>query len=59
MTKLFFEITKDADLFLTLSVKDLIWGYTDSMMAAAKQIFDLFDLPFNDHFGFFYQVRCI
>lgn len=57
MTKLFFEITQDANLFLPLSVKDLIWGYTDPMMAAVKRIFDIFDLPFEDRFGFFYNLN--
>lgn len=56
MTKLMFEITNDSDLFITLKVKELIWGYTDPMLAAVKKIFNKFDLPYDDHFGFFYKV---
>ncbi|XP_071166283.1 lysosome membrane protein 2-like isoform X1 [Mytilus edulis] len=57
MAKLFFDISQDADLFVKHSVKDLLWGYTDPLLATVKQLLHVFDIPFNDRFGFFYQLN--
>ncbi|XP_063431103.1 lysosome membrane protein 2-like isoform X2 [Mytilus trossulus] len=57
MAKLFFDISQDADLFVKHSVKDLLWGYTDPLLATVKQLLQVFNIPFNDRFGFFYQLN--
>ncbi|XP_076070185.1 lysosome membrane protein 2-like [Mytilus galloprovincialis] len=50
-------LAKDDELFLTLSIKDILWGYEDNLLKKvldfAKKIGHPLDL--DDHFGLFYN----
>ena len=48
----------DSNLFTTLSVKDIMWGYEDPLLKKVKSILKKYvnSTTFDDKFGLFYKV---
>ncbi|KAK3087571.1 hypothetical protein FSP39_007666 [Pinctada imbricata] len=57
MVKLMLSIEKSYSLFVNVSVDEFVWGYQDPVLKQVKALLSYFDIPFDDHFGFFYKVR--
>lgn len=51
--------TTGEHLFLTLSVKELLWGYEDSLLKDVKKMLSKFGInsTLDDRFGLFRTVR--
>ncbi|XP_050417376.1 platelet glycoprotein 4 [Patella vulgata] len=52
LVELLFQVTAE-DVFITLSVEDLMWGYEDHLLRRAAEILANFNITFDDHFGLF------
>jgi len=54
-------LVQDQELFLTLSIHDILWGYEDNLLKKVKEVAaDLsIHLDLDDHFGLFYNVSLI
>lgn len=51
----------DSNLFMKLSVKEIMWGYEDSLLKKVKAILQKYvnTTTFDDKFGLFYNVRIL
>lgn len=49
----------DSNLFMKLSVKEIMWGYEDPLLKKVKAILQKYvnTTTFDDKFGLFYNVR--
>ena len=54
-------LCQDQELFLTLSIHDILWGYEDNLLKKVKEEAAKFGihLDLDDHFGLFYNVSLI
>ncbi|XP_033757218.1 lysosome membrane protein 2-like [Pecten maximus] len=57
MTELLADSVDDNQLFIRLSVHDILWGYEDTILRKVKEELQVLDIPFDDHFGFFYKLN--
>ncbi|XP_033725385.1 uncharacterized protein LOC117315345 [Pecten maximus] len=53
------EAAGDAELFLELSIADILWGYEDALLKTVKGIAEKFNHTLPDEFGLFYNVPSI
>lgn len=51
------EAAGDAELFLKLSIGDILWGYEDALMKSVKEIAERFNHTLPDEFGLFYNTN--
>lgn len=57
MTELLADSVDDNKLFVRLSVREILWGYEDTILVKVKEELKILGIPFDDHFGFFYQLN--
>ncbi|XP_021340100.1 lysosome membrane protein 2-like [Mizuhopecten yessoensis] len=51
------EAVDDAELFLELSIADILWGYEDNLLKSIKDIAERFNHTLPDQFGLFYNTN--
>lgn len=50
----------DSNLFMELSVKEIMWGYEDPLLKKVKAILQKYvNTTIDDKFGLFYNVRIL
>ena len=61
MVEKILSVVQDQELFLTLSIHDILWGYEDNLLKKVKEVAATFHvhLDLDDHFGLFYNVSLI
>lgn len=50
------KLVNDSELFLKLTIKDILWGYEDNLLKEIRKIAKAAGKDIDDHFGLFYNV---